>query len=387
MKILFYNHTGQVSGAERLLTTILARLDRRRFAAQVVCPDNGPLAGMVESLGLPCEAIGRMEARFTWRIDRLLGSLANCYGVARELRRRVVASAPDVVHANSIRAGLVATLATAGLNVPVVWHLHDLLPAHALSTAIRAAAALSPRARLLAISDAVARNFCGVLLGKTKNRPPITTILNAIEVECFRASEAQGRAVRDELGLNGAGPVLGIVGHLAPRKGQLELLRAFAEVVKEVPDAVLLVVGAAIFERDYARQLKETTHDLGLSQNVRFVGPREDMAAVMRALDVLVVNSWAEPFGLVVLEAMAAGTPVLATAAGGVPEIIRHGETGYLVPPRDQQALAAAILTLTRRPALRRQLAARACAEVKARFCFERYMRELEAFYLGCARS
>lgn len=387
MKILFYNHTGQVSGAERLLTTILARLDRRRFAAEVICPDNGPLAGMVASLGVPCEAIGRMEARFTWRMDRLLGSLANCYGIARELRRRVVASAPDVVHANSIRAGLVATLATAGMSVPVVWHLHDLLPAHALSTGVRAAAALSPRTRLLAISEAVARNFRGVLVGKIKNRPPITTILNAIDIERFRASEAQSRAVREELGLTEARPVLGIVGHLAPSKGQLELLRAFAAVVKEVPDAVLLVVGAALFERDYARRLTETARDLGLDGNVRFVGPREDVAAVMRALDVLVVNSWAEPFGLVVLEAMAAGTPVLATAAGGVPEIIRHGETGYLVPPGDQQALAAAILTLTRHPTLRRRLAAQACAEVGARFCFERYMRELEAYYVGCAPS
>lgn len=389
MKVLFYNHTGEVGGAERLLLLILGRLDRRRFDPVVVCPAEGPLREMVAKLGVPCETVGLLRARFTWRVDRLLRALVSLRGAVRELREQVIKAGPDLVHANSIRAGLVATAATVGLEVPVIWHLHDLLPSHPLSTAIRCFAAASTRTRLLAVSQAVACNFRGWVLGALAGRRPIKVIHNAVEVAKFQPDPAGRRAVRDELRLEGAEPVIGMVGYLAPCKGQLGLITAFAEVAARMPRAVLLIVGAPLFNRDhdYLLRLIQAANALGITERVRFLGPRSDVAAIMQALDLLVVNSRAEGFGLVVVEGMASGTPVLATAVGGIPEIIKHGENGWLIPPQDEQTLAAAIVALSRQAQLRAEIAERGRQQALARFSAERYWQELESFYRDGAQK
>src|SRR5450432_4089607 len=152
MKILFYNHTGKTSGAERLLLMILSRLDRGRFVPVVVCPGQESLAKMVSDLGVAVETVAGLEARFTWRFDYLVRYLKSFYQVISQVRRKVISIKPDLIHANSIRSGLVATAATIGLGTTVVWHLHDLLPRHPLSSVIRAFAFLSGRTRMIAVS-------------------------------------------------------------------------------------------------------------------------------------------------------------------------------------------------------------------------------------------
>jgi glycosyltransferase involved in cell wall biosynthesis len=380
MKVLFYNHTGQVSGAERVLLMILARLDRRRFDPLMICPEQGPLLSMATSLGVPVQSVPGLDARFTWRVERLLRYLKSFGLVIRQLRRRVIHIKPDLIHANSIRAGLVATAATLGLGTRVVWHLHDLLPRHPLSTGVRVFAFLCARTRMIAVSRAVAENFGGALIG-LKNR--ITVILNAIDVERFQPDQIGRQQVRDELNLGERQPVIGIVGQLTPRKGQLELIRAFANVLEESPKAVLLVVGAPLFNRDheYERLLRDTSRGLGISEQVRLLGARNDVAAIMQALDLLVVNSAAEPFGLVALEGMASGTPVLAPALDGFTEMIEHGVDGWLVTPGNEAELVAAILELSRASELCARLARAGKKKVAARFFVNRYMIELESFY------
>lgn len=384
MKVLFYNHTGQVSGAERMLLMILARLDQRLFDPLVICPESGPLKNMVTSLGLPVESVPGLEARFTWRVDRLLHYLKSFFLVIRELRRKVIRVKPDLIHANSIRAGLVATAATLGMGTRVVWHLHDLLPRHPLSTGVRLFAFLCARTRMIAVSRAVAENFGGTIYGLGPGlRKRTTVILNAIELEKFQVNQTASPQAREELNLGDSRPVIGIVGQLTPRKGQLELMRAFAQVLTERPKAMLLVVGAPLFNRDheYEQRLKDTARELGISEQVRLLGARNDVAAIMQALDLLVVNSSAEPFGLVALEGMACGTPVVAAACDGLTEIIEHGVDGWLVPTGDEKTLVAAIVSLSRQPALRAQLAEQAKKHVTSRFSADRYLTELQTFY------
>jgi len=390
MKILFYNHTGQVSGAERMLLMILARLNQRLFDPLVICPEPGPLLGMATSLGVPVQSVPVLGARFTWRVDLLLHYLKSFFLVIRELRRKIVRAKPDLIHANSIRAGLVASAATLGMRTIVVWHLHDLLPRHPLSTGVRLFAFLNPRTRMIAVSQAVAENFAGGTYGVGAGlRKRTTIILNAIDLEKFQLDSTASQKVRDELDLGDSRPVIGIVGQLTPRKGQLELLRAFARVLGENPKAALLVVGAPLFNHDqeYEQRLKDTARELGISEHVRFLGARSDVAAVMQSLDLLVVNSAAEPFGLVALEAMACGTPVVAAACDGLAEIIEHEVDGWLVPPGDEPAMAAAIIDLNRQPARRAQLAEQGKKRVRARFSADRYLAELQTLYCSHVRS
>jgi glycosyltransferase involved in cell wall biosynthesis len=305
--------------------------------------------------------------------------------VIRQLREKVTSNKPDLIHANSIRAGLVATAATFGLQTPVVWHLHDLLPRHPLSTVIRIFASVSRRTRMIAVSEAVASNFRGRFARSLKNR--VAVILNAIDLDKFQSQKTASDALRAELGLAADDFVLGIIGQLTPRKGQLELIDAFNQAA--VAQAKLLIVGAALFNRDdeYAQRLAEATKARGVGDRVRMLGARSDISRVMQTLDLLVVNSSAEPFGLVILEAMACGTPVLAAAVNGIPEIMEHGTNGWLVAPKNRQMLAQAITHLSRNPELRARLAAAGREHVAANFTLDRFMSELENFYEAVDRA
>jgi glycosyltransferase involved in cell wall biosynthesis len=269
----------------------------------------------------------------------------------------------------------------------VVWHLHDLLPRHPLSSAIRMVAALSKRSRMIAVSQAVRKNFAGRVSSSLNSR--ITVILNAIDLKNFSAVGTTREEIRNGLSLENDEFAIGIVGQLTPRKGQMELLEAFEKLSRKVPRAVLVIAGAAIFNRDgeYEELLRSTAPRLGISHRVRMLGARKDVPEIMRALDLLVVNSRREPFGLVACEAMAVGTPVLATACDGLPEIIDHRRNGWLVPFGDQQKLVEALSFLAERPELRSTLAGVAREDVAQRFGLERYMDELQAFYRSLHRA
>src|SRR6267142_5572664 len=194
MKILFYNHTGQVSGAERVLLMIIERLDRNNFDPIVICPEQGPLQEMAQALSVAVESVNSLEARFTGRIEALARYGQSFLRVMRRLRQRVRDHRPDLLHANSIRSGLVATAATFGLGTRVVWHLHDLLPRHPLSIAIRVFALFSKRTRMIAVSEAVARNFRGRWTSSFGAR--VAVILNSIDLDKFPVDEAARRGLR-----------------------------------------------------------------------------------------------------------------------------------------------------------------------------------------------
>jgi L-malate glycosyltransferase len=383
LKILFYNHTGTVSGAERVMSMILERLDRVRFQTVVVCPDDSPMMEVTQKLKVRTRGLQPLEARFTWRLDLVVRYLISFASVIRSARRIVIEEAPDVIHANSIRAGLVMAAATLGLDLPVIWHAHDILPHHPLSTVVRLFASFTSRNRILAVSQAVADRFRGIILRPLRRRVPIVVIHNAVDLERFKPNTKSREEVRCALGLGDAQPVVGIVGQLTPRKGQMELIEAFAQVNREVKDAVLLIAGAALFNRDeeYAAQLERVVESLGIAHRVRFLGPRDDIPKLMQAVDVLVVNSHEEPFALTVLEGLSSGTAVLATSVGGTPEMIRHGENGWLVKARDQNALAKAMLILFANQSLRDQLGRDGRREAIARFSTKRFLKEVEELY------
>jgi len=380
MKILFYNHTGKVSGAERMLLMILAGLDRSRFESIVLCPKEDSLIESVRATGLRTEICPQLEARFTFRIDRLAKYLVSFWRVIRKVRSSVTEINPDFVHANSIRAGLVVTAATLGLGTQVVWHLHDLLPRHPMSTAIRVFAFLFARARMIAVSQAVGDNFAGRFFS-LRNR--VSVILNGIEMNRFKHVQGSRNAIRDELKIAESDFVVGIVGLLTPRKGQLALVESFARVIEQMPNARLLIVGNAIFNQDeeYATGLKEAGNKSGIIDKVHFLGAREDIPAVMQSLDLLVVNSSVEPFGLVLVEAMACGVPVLAAISGGIPEIIQHGRTGWLVQHGNKKLLVDSIVTAAQSLETRQVIVSRARQHVLETFSSARYLRELQEFY------
>ena len=385
VKILFYNHTGTVSGAERVMLLILAGLNPVKFETSVICPAEGELCQLVMELGIPVRSIGTLQARFTRRPDHLVRYLISFGKIMLQLRRQVREQQPDLIHANTIRAGLAVTAATFGMRVPVIWHLHDLLPRHPLSVLIRAFAALSSRTRPLAVSHAVAKRFRTRWNKWLRSNDGIQVIHNAIDQMRFTQWPLDRWTSRAAMGIGREEFALGVVGQITKRKGQRELIRAFARIASQVPNAVLLVVGAPLFNDDheYLQELYQLAETLGIAERVIFTGARDDIPTIMQSLDLLVLSSNAEPFGLVVLEAMAAGTPVLANAVDGVPEIITHSKTGWLVPASDEAAMANALLKLAKDGLLRTELAENATAEVLPRFTAENYFRQIEKLYFN----
>ena len=363
---------------------ILAGLDRARFQASVICPKEGTLTTLCRESGVPVDNVETLQARFTWRPDALVKYLKSFFQVVFELRRKLIEAEPDLIHANTIRAGLAATTATLGTRIPVMWHLHDMLPRHPLSTVIRWSAALSARTHLLAISHAVAGRFRRPWLAALKACAKIRVIHNGIDLTRFSPDAAAGRSVRSFWGLNEAQFVVGIVGQITERKGQFELIRAFAEACRQLPHAVLVIVGEPLFNDDhqYLRKLKQTASALKIEGRVIFTGARNDISAVMQSFDLLVLNSKVEPLGLVVLEAMACGTAVLATAVDGVPELIDHEVTGWLVPAQDEARLVEALATLGNNRPLRDRLAENGRSTTAPKYSATEYLKSVETFYL-----
>ena len=378
-RILYVNHTGNVSGAERVLVSMLRAVDRTRYEPFVSCPADGDLQRLVEQESIKCLTIPSIHARFTLRPGRLLrygSSLCTALGAIRKTIREID---PDIVHANTLRAGISATLATIGTNRTVIWHVHDILPRHPISTAIRLLAYVSERTRIIAVSNAAARAFSGAF--SFKNR--VRTIYNGTDLGRFPLKRRGVSPFRREAGIPEEAFLVCSVGQICARKGLLELLDAFSRIHTRSPQMHFALVGSVVFQHEekYREELELAADASGIAARVHFTGERRDVPAVLQAADLLVLNSTDEPFGLVLIEAMSSGTPVLATRVGGIPEIVRDSENGWLVERGDTAHLASKLLELSRNDDMLAQ-AARVGHEVTCQnFTLERFQSNLHRCY------
>ena len=374
MRILFYSHTGLVSGAEHVLLNTLKGLDLDAFEPLVLCPAEGELTARVEACSVPVVAVEALDARFTSSPVALLRYLLSFCRVISDFRARVLDAAPDVIHANSVRAGLVAVGATIGLGMPVVWHVHDDLPKHPISSLIRVGAYLSRRSIFLAVSASTARIFSGRLsLGKRMH-----TLHNGIDLQRFPEKRGVEGAFRNSLGISDRAFLVCAVGMINPRKDLLGLVKAFALVQQRHAETHLAIVGRPIFNRDdlYLEEVRELAKELGLESIVHFTGSQSDVASVLRSSNLLVLNAKVEPFGLVLVEAMASGTAVLATRVGGIPEIVSDNVTGFLVEPGQPEQMAARMVEIISDLERVRRVARMARERACTQFSVERYSAE-----------
>jgi glycosyltransferase involved in cell wall biosynthesis len=276
----------------------------------------------------------------------------------RGLARIIEANGIDVVHAHVARDYPVAALAAAPKRrAALVLTRHHYLPIKGNALYRR----ILGKATIIAVSESVRRTVIESL-GVPERQ--VVTIPNWIDVE--RASSPRERAAaRHAHGITRR-VALALVGQITPLKGHEELLAAVARVAAARTDVEFLIVGedhepGAPFER----RLRHRAHELGIEPFVRFVGYQSDLLGVLAAVDAVVVPSWNEAFSLVAVEAMAAGRPVIASNTGGLAEIVEHETTGLLVPPRDDAALAAAILRFAEDPVVVEHMGNRARAAAR----------------------
>jgi glycosyltransferase involved in cell wall biosynthesis len=187
---------------------------------------------------------------------------------------------------------------------------------------------------------------------------------NAVRSAFFDENRSQAEA-RDMLGLTTNDMVLGVPGTLRPMKGHLFFLEAIAPVLLREPPLQVAVTGGEVDE--FAARARSRIRELGIADRVHMVGWVSDMPAFYRACDVVCIPSRAEPFGRTAIEAFAAQTPVIASAVGGLQDIVTDGETGWLIPYGDSDALQSAVMDAFNHPDMRQKLSANArqVAEVK----------------------
>jgi glycosyltransferase involved in cell wall biosynthesis len=236
---------------------------------------------------------------------------------------------------------------------------------------------------VIAVSDATRR------FHETYNLVPsdrIVTIHNFIDDGRIADVSRESRAdVRRSLGVEGSAPLIGVIGSVLPKKGQIYLLRALPKILAAVPDTTLLVVGET-GEAGYLERLKATAEELGVASRVAWAGHREDVHRILASLDLSVLPSLEESFPMSILEAMAAGLPVVASDVGGVRESVFPQQTGILVPPRDSDALAEAISGLLLDPVLRTTMGDAGRQLVRERFSTDSQAASIEAAFARVQR-
>ena len=341
--VVHFTDTVAFGGAERMLLTLMAGLDWRRWRPVLVChpgPGTGRLLDSARRAGIETRGIAR-----------------GTVGVRRftELVRAVRRERPSVFHAHltwplRCSTGIVAAAAARVPAIVATQHLLPLLPAR--PPRLKRAVVQACIHRYVAVSAAM-----GAVLRSGLPAERVSVIHNGIPLEPYLG--ARDDALRRMLTPDDA-PLLLTVARLHAQKGIPFLLGALARLPRvrlaiagDGPDRVAL-------ESESAR--------LGISDRVRMLGEREDVAALLAACDLFVLPSLFEGLPVSVLEAMASARPVIATDVGGTTEVVSHGETGLLVPPEDAGSLADAITTLLEDPVLAARLAARGRALVEREF-------------------
>jgi glycosyltransferase involved in cell wall biosynthesis len=348
-----------LGGGERHLADLansLARRGHNVFAA--VVPGSQLIAGLHS---VPSENIQEM---------RLANSL-DLFAALR-LAEIVKTNSIDVIHAHLARDYPLAAIASLRSgNTPFVLTRHVLFPVNKVHKKI-----LSRTARVIAVSGAVANSLKRQRIFPVEK---IVTIHNGIDIKRFKAI----KKARTDAPLT-----VGIIGHIAPIKGQDLFVQAAAQIARQREDVEFVIVGEDKSRKGENRAALERLIDqLGVTGRVHLAGWQEDVRRSLSLFDIFVSASRSEPFGLVILEAMASGVPVVATASEGAVEILEDGVTGSIVPLEDVDGLARAIDALIADAALRRQFTDRALAAVNDRFSLEKMVDATEDLYADVVRA
>jgi L-malate glycosyltransferase len=387
MKICYYNHTGKVSGAEKVLFTLLANVGPG-FETSLVSPDTAPIRAFCQNHGIHHLPVDELRARFTMNPFRLVRYIFSGIKGIWQVGKLIKRVDPDVVHANSTRAGMVACLGMLGSKTPLVWHVHDQFRKHPITNAVRVVLGSSRKNSVIAVSQATALAIRGRARSRMVERVPITVIHNGVDGAMYppRAGEVE-KFLKTE-GLTDATLRIAMIGQITPRKGQLETIEAFARLVgSDAPAAQLLIVGIPVFNNDelYLQSLVAKVKELGIEANVKFMGHRTDIPVILQSCHLLISNSSSEPFSLVLLEACASATPILASAVDGVPELIIDGVTGRLFPYGDSDAMLSALRQLNRDRAYSKSLGTAARERVLAYFTQEGFLLKVRQHYMNVA--
>ncbi len=356
-----------------MLLQILRNIDRKRFNSLLVLPAPGILKEKAEESGIEVKIIPyKWWLSEEWQVWKQpfswLWNIKSIIRLLKFIKERQI----SLVFTNSV-AVFSGAWAAKITKVGHIWSIHEILDGQErilhfwlgkriliklidwLSTAI------------VVNSKASRRSF--------PNNKKVRLIYGGFELP--QLSLASSQTIRRKLGLRQEDFVLGIVGKIYKGKGQEEVIQAVAYLKEHLPQVKLLIVGE-VKDKRYYRKLKRITKKLGLEGKIKFTGYQHDIFSLLGAMDLLIVASRVDSLGLAALEAMAVSTPVLAVRAGGLSEIIKDGDNGFLVESNRPGILAEAVESLWRHPSRLKEASQRAISTLKDKFSLSRYILRIE---------
>lgn len=384
-RILHIIETAALGGAGRVLLNLICCVDHATYEQVVLLGSHGPLVNLLDAHRVKTQVVPvppmakvtfDLAGRTLWNPTAVARNFWQLATWARGLSIFARGYLPDLIHCHSLLANLSGIGVAYTVRSPLIWHEHNIQPAGIRKCIVAALGRRFP-ARIIAVSRAVASNYGSPLPSN------MSIIPNGLDCRIF-SSQRSSNELRKALGLDCGQPVVGIFAHLIPGKGHEVFLHAVAQVITEMPQVKFLVVGDEFFPRDagYREYLATLSDNLSIKEHVIFTGFRGDVERLMMLTDVCVSASIvSESFPIILLEAGAAGKPVVASRVGGVPEIVDDGTTGLLIPPGNSNAMASALLRLLKNDDERRRMGRMAREKVCLEFTLDKWITKIEKVY------
>lgn len=360
--ILHTIETVTPGGAETVLLNLVTHLDKQRFRSVVLLPDNWWLRKELQQYNVEIHQV-ESRAWYDFRLPRAILKL---------IRQEKV----DLIHSHLPDQNFYSCLAgyLGGCKTIATYHGPiELAAAHEAKQAIKFWWVRRTACAVVVVCDYVGRMLQDLGFSTSK----ILRIYNGIDVS--RVASATRGSFRKERGFSGETKLVGMVANIRRSKGYEFFVRAARRVLDSIPQARFVAVGD--IDESIAQGARRLVAELGLQDHLSFLGFREDVPDILGDLDVFALSSTKEGFPLVVLEAMAAGKPVVVTRSGGTEEIVEDGQTGFLVPPADVEALADKICEVLRDPGRAQVMGCRAKVKVTASFTLDKMVRDYEQLY------
>ena len=370
-------------GSAEVVLELAARLDRRVFATEIISGltihPQERIDAYTKRTGIKVRFLPTLQRELSWH-NEVLATISLC-----RLIRKIK---PDLVHTHTSKAGILGRLATKLNGVSAIVHsphghvfygyfgraktqlfiflerlsafwTDNIFTLTEVGKSDHVALRIAPQKKFISVP-------CGIDLQRFQGTMGFDS----------RSQLALQRQKKDELGLAKKSPIIGTIARLAPIKGQSDFLIAAAETVHKFPDIAFVIVGEGELKASLMAQAKK----LGIDQQTYFLGQRNDIAEILATFDLFVLPSHNEGLGRVLLEAMAMGKPIVATAVGGIPEIVKNQETGILVPPHAPDRFAEAISYLLEHPKLAKIFGQRGKERVKI-FDIQKMVEKIELLY------
>lgn len=388
IRVLFISHGPMLYGAQSSLLALLAGINRDIVTPFLLVPRDGPLTDEARKLNIPviflplCHwvAFGQAaKASYAGRLSKVLSGLkTRTDAIAAVIEKHGI----DLVYTNTVTC-IEGALAARATHRRHTWHLREhvagnkdlkpLLPHRIISYIV---GALSDR--VIVNSRALAQAYSCANINKK-----VSVVHNGIDLSSFQQIRDPGSTIRQELSVGPDTKIIATIGSITPRKGHSIFIEAASKLKDSFEDVEFLIVGDG--EKQLVSELTAKARRMGLADTLHFVGWRTDIANIMAGINLLVVSAEQEAFGRTIIEAMAAGVPVVATRSGGPEEIVIDGVTGFLVPVNNPEQLAVAAARILSNNDLAFQFSKAGHARVKEHFSEDVYVRNIETIIVRLA--